>query len=180
MTILVVCALAIEGRLLSELESVPGVEVHVTGIGPGRATAWASRAIVSGHRAVIAAGFCGALDPMLPRGVLVAAETVVDGPGGTVFRADPQLLATTYPIRRGALVSMPRLVRTPGERSVIPGTIVDMESAALARVAARRRVPFLSIGVVTDRATDTLPDLERVVDAFGRPRLLRTVGPASA
>ena len=176
MTILVVCALQIEHRLLSRLARIPGVEVHVTGMGPDRARTWAERSIVPGQRAVIAAGFCGALDPDLERGTLIAADVVVDGPDGDAFACDPRLLDAVGDTHRGRLISLARIARTPPERAALTGTIVDMESAALARVAADRGVPFVAIRAVTDRAHDRLPDLEAVVDGLGRPRPDRLAG----
>ena len=173
MTILVVCSLRIEHRFLSEFERLPGVEVHLTGMGRARASAWADQWIVTGQRAVVSTGFCGALDPTLPRGALVAAHTVVDALDGARFAADPGLLDAAGPTGRGTLVSTTSLLRTPQDRAATAGTVVDMESAALARVAAARGVPFLAIRSVTDRANDSLPDLERVVDGLGRPRSAR-------
>jgi nucleoside phosphorylase len=124
--------------------------------------------------ALVAAGFCGALDGGLRPGDLVAAERVVDE-AGAAFPADPGLLAAV-PGRRGTLVSAVRVARTPVERERLrvlagPGALaVDLESAALARAAQRAGVPFLALRAVTDVVADRLPDLEALVDGDGRPR----------
>ena len=65
------------------------------------AAARAGAAIAAGSpRALVAVGFCGALDPALAVGDLVAAERVLDEATGEGFAADPGLLAAA-PGRRG-------------------------------------------------------------------------------
>jgi adenosylhomocysteine nucleosidase len=171
-----VCALAAERRALRSLAG-PGVEVWASGMGAAAAAGAAERLLgrEAPPRALVAVGFCGALDPGLRAGDLVAAERVVDERGGEPLHADPALLAAA-PGRRGTIVSAVRLARAPGERARLralggPNAIaVDLESAALARAAAAAGVPFLALRAVTDAVGDRLPDLEALVDASGRPR----------
>jgi adenosylhomocysteine nucleosidase len=118
--------------------------------------------IANAHpRAILAVGFCGALDPTLRVGDLVAAEEVVDEGSGERFAADPALLAAA-PGRVGVLVSARRIARTPEERARLEGTAVDLESAALARSAGAAGVPFLALRAVTDTTRHRLPDFERM------------------
>lgn len=164
----VVCAVPAERRALRGLVG-RGVEVHVTGMGAA-ATARAAAALVARRpRALVAAGFCGALDPALRPGDLVAAERVLDEATGEAFPAHPALLAAA-PGRRGTIVSAVRLARTPQERARLSGTAVDLESAAAARVAAGAGVPFLALRAVTDSVGDRLPDFASIADARGRLR----------
>ena len=159
------------------------------------AAARAGAAIAGGRpRALLAVGFCGALDPGLAVGDLVAAERVVDEASGEAFAADAGLLARA-PGRRGVLVSARRIARTPAERARLDGTAVDLESAALARAARDAGVPFLALRAVTDTTRHRLPDFERmtagtdalrpwhavtyfVLRPLELPRLVR-LGPAS-
>jgi adenosylhomocysteine nucleosidase len=126
------------------------------------AAARAGAAIAAARpRAILAVGFCGALDPALAVGDLVAADEVVDEATGERFAADAALLAAA-PGRRGVLVSARRIARLPEERAALEGAAVDLESAALARAAAAAGVPFLAVRAVTDTTRHRLPDFERM------------------
>ena len=168
-----VCAVPAERRALRGLVR-PGLEVHVTGMGAAAARRAAGPLLARAPRALVAAGFCGALDPALAVGDLIAAERVVDGEAGEAFPADPRLLAAA-PGRRGTLVSAARLARTPPERAGLRGTAVDLESAALARAAAEAGVPFLALRAVTDTVAHRMPDFGRIADDDGRLRPGRAV-----
>ena len=192
-TMLVVVSVAAERRALAHLER-SDVALAVTGMGALTGARRARDLLGSSRRALIAAGFCGAIDPALRVGDVIVAERVVDEMSGETFLPDPGLLTATTG-RRGTLVTAARLVRTPAQRARIAGDACDMESAALARVAAAAGVPFVAIRAVTDEAGHTLPDFDRLSDAAGRltpglgliyflthprevPRLLR-LGPAA-
>lgn len=143
-------------------------------MGPA-AAARAGAAIAAGRpRALLAVGFCGALDPALRVGDLVAAERVRDEATGEDFAADPGLLAAA-PGLRGVLVSARHIARTPADRARLEGTVVDLESAALARAAAVAGVPFLALRAVTDTTRHRLPDFERMAAGAAGPRPRRAV-----
>lgn len=163
--IAVVCAVPAERRALAGLAG-PALSLHLSGIGAAAATRAAAE-LPEGLRAIVAAGFCGALDPALRVGTLVAAEVVVDEATGERHPADPALLAAA-PGERGVLVSAMRLARTPADRSRLDGSVVDLESAALARAAAASGTPFLALRAVTDESRHRLPDFDRIMDAAGR------------
>jgi adenosylhomocysteine nucleosidase len=163
--IAVVCAVPAERRALAGLAS-PDVTVRVSGIGAAAAER-AAADLPNGLRAIVAAGFCGALDAGLRVGDLIVAEEVVDEASGDRYRADAALLRAA-PGRRGTMVSAVRLARTPADRRRLDGTAVDMESAALARAAAGSGTPFLALRAVTDETRHRLPDLDKVMDAAGR------------
>jgi nucleoside phosphorylase len=164
--IAVVCAVPAERRALADLAG-PGVEVHVSGMGAAAARRAGDRIAAARPRALVAAGFCGALAPGLRTGDLVAGEEVAEEATGERFAADPELLAAS-PGRRGTLVSAIRLARTPEDRARLDGLAVDLESAALARAALAQSVPFLSLRAVTDEARHRMPDFDRLMDAAGR------------
>ena len=164
--IAVVCAVPAERRALADLIG-PGVEIHLSGMGAAAAERAGGRIAATRPRALLAAGFCGALAPDLRTGDLVAADEVVEEATGDRFAADPELLSAA-PGRRGTLVSSVRLARTPQDRARLDGLAVDLESAALARAAAAESVPFLSLRAVTDEARHRMPDFDRLMDATGR------------
>lgn len=164
--IAVVCAVPAERRALAGLEG-DDVSLHVTGMGTHAARRAGAIIAARPLAALVAAGFCGALDPALRVGDLIAAETVSDEAGGERFRAHPRLLAAA-PGRRGELVSARRIARTPQDRRRLTGLAVDLESAALARAARGAGVPFLALRAVTDAAHHRLPDFDALMDASGR------------
>ena len=159
------CAVPAERRALAPLERA-GVCLRSSGMGADAADRAAARLLADGPRGVVAAGFCGALDPALRVGDLVAAEAVADEDGAR-FPADPALLAAA-PGRRGVLVSARRLARTPADRARLDGLAVDLESAAIARRCAEAGVPFLALRAVTDEAGHVLPDFDRLMNAAGQ------------
>jgi adenosylhomocysteine nucleosidase len=164
--IAVVCAVPAERRALAGLAG-PGLALHVSGMG-AEAAARAGRAVAAHPlRALVAAGFCGALRPDLRVGDLIAADEVREESSGESFAADAVLLAAA-PGRRGTLVSAARIARTPAERARLDGLAVDLESAALARAARAAGLPFIALRAVTDETRHRLPDFERMTDPAGR------------
>jgi len=177
---------AIVAALESECASLrlpAGAPWHVTQSGPGgeRAAAAATRAIAAGARVLVSWGLAGGLDASLAPGVVVIPRRIVAHDGGA-FDADPVLharligLANELVIEAGDLLT----VRTPLEspetkraaRDRHRAVAVDMESAAIARVAAEARVPFVALRVVFDAASDALPaGAEKWLDESGRRRL---------
>jgi len=163
----VICAVPAEARALRRLGSL--AVVHVGGIGARPAARAAAAALRDRPAALLCAGFCGAADPSLRAGDLVAAEEVVDGATGRSFAADPALLAAA-PGRRGRLTTLPRMATDPRVKLAVGGLAVDMESAAVAAVAADAGVPFLALRAVSDTAGQRLPALGTAIDAEGRLR----------
>jgi adenosylhomocysteine nucleosidase len=171
----VVTAAPAERRALRSL-GAPGVRIETTGMGTAAAARWAAGLGSSRPRALVAAGFCGALDPALRVGDLVAAEAVVDSATGERFGADPRLVAAA-PGRRGTIVSAERIAGTPQARAALAplGVAVDLESAALARAAATAGVPFLALRAVTDETRHRMPDLSSAIRPDGRLDPARSV-----
>jgi 4-hydroxy-3-methylbut-2-enyl diphosphate reductase len=126
-------------------------------MGPRRASRSAQLASDPGGRAVLIAGFCGALDPELEPGDVVLASEV-RGPTGTTPCADPTILAGVLRrdglrVRVGPVASSQRLV-LGGRRRALARTgalAVDMESAWLAPAAEGRLLVTLRVVVDTHR-----------------------------
>jgi nucleoside phosphorylase len=138
--------------------------------------------------ALVVVGVAGALTSDLSAGdVVVAREILVDG--APPRPTDPLLLAHAVRLpglRAASLVSAPRLVADPDAKADLalrwrrtPAT-VDLESAALAEVAAEAGLPLAILRAVSDAADEALPRsllaAERPGGSIDRGRLVaRTV-----
>jgi len=140
-----------------------------TGVGPGPASRSLRRALEKGRtNGVLITGYAGALDPGLRVGDLVTAQraTLLSREGGvreTWAMWAPDFLLETAKAAglnafRGDIATSHVPVVDPGQRSLFfdrfGAAVVDMETAALARVAAGLHVPVACVRVVTDEATD--------------------------
>jgi adenosylhomocysteine nucleosidase len=151
-----------------------GRSVVVVQSGAGCAqAAKATHALVDAHhpRWVISAGFAGALDPALQRGVILVADSLVhtDGRQWTADAATwPAWLGEVRGVRLGRLLTADRVARLPDEKRSLgsrhAALAVDMESLAVAEVCVERGVRFLAVRVVNDVVDEELPpDVERLL-----------------
>jgi len=168
------CAVPAEERMLQRFAG-PGVRVISTGMGAAPAEIRARQAIDDGATALISVGFCGALDPNLPRGGVVVPAAVRDERTGEAWPCDPGL-AGGAGIPQGVLVTAQALTGTRAARRRLDGIAVDLESAGTARACAVAGIPFAAIRAVTDRADDDLPDMEGVVAPDGSVHPARVIG----
>jgi len=180
----VVCALPEElGALLSaapvtgELQGVPlrearlageRVRAAVAGVGKVRAAHAASALLAAGPlRGLFVVGVCGGLRASLTPGTLVhctrAVQTDLAVRADREFEPDPALAG----LWRGAVagpagwfltadrpvLSLWRRLRLA--RAFLGPCVADMETAAVAAVAARAGVPWAALRAVTDQATGT-------------------------
>jgi 4-hydroxy-3-methylbut-2-enyl diphosphate reductase len=157
--VVVLAPMSVEARAVRS--GAPWAQVQKIGMGPKRALRLAAAAVQVGGRAVLIAGFCGALDPELEPGDVVLGCELRDPAGETVQTADPAILAGV--LRRGGMrvhvgpiASSEKVVRG-GRRRELARTgalAVDMESAWLAPMIRDR--PFITLRVVLDTATREL------------------------
>jgi adenosylhomocysteine nucleosidase len=108
---------------------------------------------------VVSIGFCGALDPALRIGDIVISGEVPEELGASFVQGD--------------VLSLDRVAITAVEkgelRASTHATVVEMESAAVARKAREWEMPFGCVRVVSDVAGENLPlDFNRYRDADGR------------
>jgi len=115
-------------------------------------------------RLVYSVGFAGALDPGLRVGEIVTPARVIDAGDGSSIR---------IPGGNSVLVSY-KQVASPDQKSKLwqsyGAQAVDMESAAVARAAELKTVPFKALKVISDEFDFELPGTERFVDSEGRFR----------
>jgi len=176
----IVAALESECASLRRHRSAPW---FVTQSGPGgeRAARAATAAVAAGARVLVSWGLAGGLTLDLAPGTIVVPRRVI-GLGGASFQTDVAWharlvgLADELAVRVGDLLTVPTALESPeakraaGERS--HAVAVDMESAAIAAVAAGAGVPFVALRVVFDGLLDSLPPgAERWLDEHGRRRL---------
>ncbi len=166
------------------------VVVTATGDGSPRAGRGAA-ALCDAYRpkALLGAGVAGSLSEDFAPGELVLASRICDA-AGEVPAPDERLLsrALSLPgLRASTLVTAADPVVTRGAKAAIAAAqggacaAVDMESAAWAREAAGRRVPYLIVRAICDGAREELPGyLSKCVDAEGSILRSRVIARALA
>lgn len=159
-------------RSLGEAELVGGGRLILAGMGAERAAATARRLAADGVDGLISWGTAAGLAPGLSPGDLILAHTVYSLAGdafqsestwreGLRDRLAGRLVINDGPLAesQGLLVdrqAKQRLFETTGAMAC------DMESAAIAAVAAEYNLPLLVVRVIVDDATMVLPPAARV------------------
>lgn len=188
----IIAALALERRSLERgLRRDVSARAVILQSGPGleRAAAAARRAIRSGATCLVSWGLAGGLvEEARPCSVLIPDRVVLsDGREVAVdlhWRKELVVrLRGEFDLLEGSLVSVEEVLATPAAKScsaLVSGAVAaDMESGAVASVAAEAGVPFLAVRVVADGAADVLPrEVAAWISPQGTPRLsplLRTL-----
>ena len=175
----VITGLAQEADCLDVLPFGERPPVGIAAARPANAAALAGEMISSGSKALLSFGMAGGLSADLKAGAVIVASSVI-APDGTVFETSVSWLekvravigedATIAAIAGSdAVVASPEAKRALAEDT---GAIaVDMESHAVARVAAAEGAAFLIIRAVADPVDRAIPAwvLGKISDA-GRPR----------
>jgi adenosylhomocysteine nucleosidase len=154
--------------------------------------------------AVIFTGVAGGVDPIVRRGDVVVADSLVqhDFDASPIFPryvipslgvsrivCDPDLAAsaaaaaraTGHTVHRGLIASGDRFIDDPAEvgqlRIDLPGLLaVEMEGAAVAQVCADRDVPFVVVRAISDSANeDAAGDFTEFVREVSAPMLANIV-----
>jgi adenosylhomocysteine nucleosidase len=189
----IVAALAVEARAVcprikrqGEPAILPdGTLVTISGIGEFAATRAALKLIEAGAQALVSFGLAGGLDPTLSAGTIFL-PTAVKGAHQQVLPTSNhwrervvQALACSAPIVVGTLLSSPQAITDVRDKAQVFRTTgaaaVDMESVAVASVAASRAVPFLAVKVIVDTAGDTLPPALVAATDSGHLRVWRLI-----
>jgi adenosylhomocysteine nucleosidase len=171
----IVAAFAAEARTLGaasrELrrpaELADGTLLILSGVGPAAAGDAARRLAAAGVGALLSWGMAGGLDPALAAGTLVVPPEVIS-PDGIAFTTAPQwreritsAIPPAQPVCSGRLLTCAEPLSSPEAKSLAfrrtAAVAVDMESSAIAEVAARARLPFLAVRAIVDTATDEVP-----------------------
>ena len=168
-------------RELREIEDATGissqVEFQVLGVGPERAGV-AMAALLENRRSkidgVLLVGVAGGVDPELETGDLLLADrhALQNGASqgaGQAIKPDAEMLQSaqkaalelSVPIFNGGSLTVDHLVAKPHEREALRTEYqvysVNMEDYRAAEAAQNAGVPFLSVRVVLDTASQRLP-----------------------
>ncbi len=190
----VVAALAAEARTLGPLVkredglwiTAEGVLVAVSGVGSATAADCARALIGAGASSLVSWGMAGGLDPDLSAGTVCLPRAVISATGAR-FDTDPdwrELTRAALDGRRsvvqGTLLTAPRAIdRVDAKQAAYRDTgavAVDMESTAIAAVAASGGLPFLAIRVIVDGAGDPLPRSVVNASTAGQVKMSRLIG----
>jgi adenosylhomocysteine nucleosidase len=190
----VVVALAAEARALGPSRSQQqdslsrlsdGSLLELSGMGGLAAAAAAQRLIKAQVSALMTFGMAGGLDPTLQAGGIVLPALVIAENGGRFatcasWRARVSAALYARQLSEGALFSSVRAIDTPSEKAELfraTGAVaVDMESGAVAQVAAAHQLPFIAVRVIVDTAADALPLTVIGASRGGHVRIARLIG----
>ncbi len=161
----IVVGLAAEARLARGLGGL--VEI---GGGLDGGLAAAERLVGRGVCGLLSFGLAGGLSPEMEAGAIVVPAAVLSDDGR--WAADPAL-AALLGTPAGILLAASGIIATRAAKQAAwqrtGAMAVDMESGAVARVAAQRRLPFAVLRAVCDPAGRDLPPAAlTAVDAAGR------------
>ena len=151
-----------------------------SGPGTARAAAAANRAVDAGVDLLVSWGLAGGLAASVAPGTVVAPRRVL-AQGQPPVAVDAAWHSRLAALARepamdfGDLLSVAEPLESPAAKreaaNAVNAVAVDMESAGIAAVAARARVPFVALRVVVDGLDDALPPgAERWIDEQGRRR----------
>lgn len=156
-----------------------------SGIGLQNAQMAADLLVSEGVSALASVGLCGGLEPALATGQIVVASGVMqidsetrNGPRNAAGAgwADEILRSEGIAVRTGKIMTSTQAILTPDHKRELfrqsQAVVVDMESAAVARVAERAKIPFFGMRSVCDTANQAVPeDLLTCLDPHGSIRI---------
>jgi len=176
---------------LSELLAFDdGALLAVSGIGRDAAEAAARALVDAGVAALMTFGMAGGLDPALQAGSVVLPCELIAADGTRFVASRPwrervaaavSLAAAVSPlaVSAGNLLTSTRAIDTPSGKSAAfrdtGAAAVDMESAAVAAIAAQHNLPFIAVRVIVDTAADTLPRAVVNASRLGKVRIGRLI-----
>jgi adenosylhomocysteine nucleosidase len=132
--------------------------------------AFASAASDGPVNMLLSVGWAGSLDAKVHTGTAHVPTVVIDAQTGEQF-------SLTEGKRQWRLVTTARVADEAEKRrlaATYPGAVlVDMEAAAVARLAEMHSIPLLCIKGVSDAAAATLPDLNPFIDQRGQMQMAR-------
>jgi len=147
--------------------SIEQIHIHVTGVGRRCTQVSLGQILSEQHspRCIIAAGFCGALQPKLRVGDIVVAREVVDVAG---HKWPTNSVPIPQDRQCGRILTANGLIANAAEKQRLgefhKADAVDMESAAVAEACTARGVPFQAVRAVSDRVdTELSPELVRLL-----------------
>ena len=143
-----------------------GIQTTLAGPGPDNAVIAAERLLDAGFEVLISWGLAGGLDPALAPGTLVVCERVLTTDDQAIasdveWTAKLTAKFASLTAVTGTVLSVREPVGASAEKGRLRATfaadVVDMEAAAVSKVATAARVPFAAVKCVVDPADFDLP-----------------------
>jgi adenosylhomocysteine nucleosidase len=190
----IVAALAAEARALGPTKSgfdaprslADGTLLAVSGIGFAAAARAARVLVEAGVTALTSWGMAGGLDPALAAGTIFLPSRVISRDGKSFPTACHwrerlgAALAPRNPVTCGKLLSGSHAIEAVAGKAAAfceTGALaVDMESLAIAQIAANHGLPLLAVRVIVDTAHDALPRAVVAASAAGQVQIWRLIG----
>jgi len=144
------------------------ITVALSGIGAERAYAAAALLVSRGATALLGWGYAAALDHRVTAGSVLLPKRIIGLTGESHpvnaewHRRLCENLSHRSPIYTDALVESAAILKTSSEKRALAeqtqATATDMESAAQARLARERLLPFVVVRAVVDTASTPIPE----------------------
>lgn len=173
----VIAPMASEYACLGSLPALSpqGLLAVCSGMGAARAADAARRLVDGGARLLLSFGLAGGLSGALKAGDLFLASEVCSASGQVLALAPLPAAVGAAAQQGGRLLSSDTAILLPAEKQRLArrwaAESVDMETFAIAAVAAEAGRSCAAIRVVVDHAGMTVPAaITGCVDAFGRPQ----------
>lgn len=152
----VLVGFAAEARIARPL----GFRIAIGGGHAAGATLAARRLVAGGATALISFGLAGGLDPCLPAGTLIVPDAVLRP--GHAIPTDPALNRRFGGSTGHRLLGADTIAATAADKhrlwKATGAAAVDLESGAIAEVAAEHALPFAVLRAICDPAGRDLPD----------------------
>lgn len=174
---MIIVGLRAEARIARAL----GVPVAIGGGTAAGAERAARHLVAENTKALISFGLAGGLDPALAAGTILVPHTVIAG--SRRFAAAESLTRRLGGPTAHVLLGMADVAATPAEKQRLwhetGASAADLESGAVARIAAEAGVPFAVLRAVCDTADHILPPAALAAldssGAIGPLRVVRSV-----
>jgi adenosylhomocysteine nucleosidase len=163
-----------------------GALLAVGGMGCALAGIAARKLVDGGASRLVSFGLAGGLDPALSAGTVVLPSAIVSYAGAR-FMTSPEwreqwsiAVASQRSVSGGALLTSSTPIDAVADKAAAfrnTGAVaVDMESLAVAEVAAANRLPFVAVRVIIDTAADALPRAVAAASRAGQLSIGRFIG----
>lgn len=151
----VITGLQAEARWLGEA----GFMVQVGGGTPAGAGNAARALVAQGAEALLSFGLAGGLQPGLKPGLVLVPATVLTY--DETYLCDPALTEFLGGATKGALLAGEKIIAHVADKAALfarfQAAAIDLESGAVAQIAAQSALPFAVLRAITDPAERDLP-----------------------
>lgn len=167
-----------------------GALLAISGMGSALAAIAARHLVDAGAAALMSFGLAGGLDPSLSAGTVVLPSEII-ARGGARFPTSTSwreqltgAIAKLRPVSGGSLLTSVAAIGAVADKAAAfreTGAVaVDLESAAVAEVAAAHHLPFIAVRVIVDTAADMLPPAVMAASDGGHVNVRRLLGGLAA